>query len=397
MRARHRGYLILLVLLAGMPLRGDEWEELRNRPGNDDIYVMVDTSSSMAPSAGGSLGGVKGFLQDLFARYVKQGDRIIVMTFDADARVHGIMPIAERRRDVELLRDVIDGIDVRRVIHYSGTWPDLEETRDGPWAGGGAATDYCEMWRLSARIIRQYGDPSHRQWFLLFADGLPDAPAYRPCNDSGVMGALSPELREGRLRMGVVALPSASTPVGELSRHLRELLQRFPVKIIEFRADGRRIDGPRREMLELLNARVDLAQPHALTLGARPVIDLRMPLTVINRSAVEKTVVIRNATLRLRNGAALPIPVTPSVITLPPRQTATFTLARADLFENPGHYEGELVFDFGRGARFDPPALAFSATKRTWLQAYRESVAWTAAGLAIILALATGWFRGRGP
>ncbi|MFP5247290.1 MAG: hypothetical protein ACLGH0_11400, partial [Thermoanaerobaculia bacterium] len=68
MRTRTRVSIALLVLLAAVPLAADEWEELRSRPGNDDFFVMVDTSASMAPAAGGSLARVKLFLQDLLAR-----------------------------------------------------------------------------------------------------------------------------------------------------------------------------------------------------------------------------------------------------------------------------------------------------------------------------------------
>ena len=386
MRTRRCGFFALTLLVTALSLRGDEWEELRSRPGNDDIYVMMDTSLSMAPSDGGSLANVKAFLQDLFARYVKDGDRVILMTFDAEAHLHAIVPIVDRPRDVELLREVIDGIDVRRAIYYSGTWPDLEEARRAPWLGGGAATDYCEMWRLFVRVFQKCREPAHRQWFLLFTGSSPDPPAYRPCNDPIVPNFLSLALRENRLRMAVVALRAASSPV-----ELRELLPHMPVKINEFRTDGRRIDGLRRDMLDVLNERIDLVQPHSLSLGAHTTIDLRVPLTIINRSPEEKSITIRNATLHLRSGIALQIPVTPSKFRLPPRRSATFMLSRLDLFEMPGDYDGQLVFNFGPGARFDPAVLAFSATKQTWLEACGQYAVWTAVTLIVVLTLMLLW------
>src|ERR1044071_288708 len=379
-RTLRRGFFALVWLWGVVSLRGDEWEELRGRPGNDDIYVMIDTSLSMAPSVGGPLANVKAFLQDLFARYVKDGDRVILMTFDADAHLHGIVPIVDRRRDVELLREVVDGIDVRRTIHYGGTWPDLTELRAGPWTGGGAAADYCEMWRLSSRVLQKYGEPSHRQLFLLFTGGPAEAPAYRPCNDPGAPSVVSLALREHRLRVGVVVLVSTS-------RALRELFHRMPAKVIEFRP----IDDLRRDMLELLNERVDLAQPRSLFLGAHSTIDLHAPLMVVNRSAAEKTITIRNAILHLRDGAVLHIPVTPSKLTLHPRQSAIFTLARSGLFEIPGDYDGQLVFNFGAGDRFDPAVLAFSATKQTWFEARGRYATWIAVTLIVVLVLMLLW------
>jgi len=365
-----------LALALTMPLCAATWEDLRNRPGNDDIFVMVDTSASMAPSAGGSLSIVKLFLQDLFVRYVKEGDRVILMSFDSEAHLQGVVPIVDRRRDSELLREVIDGLDARRVIHFSGIYPDLVETGKGPLTGGGAWTNYCEMWQLSSRVIQRYGDARHRQLFLLLTGDPPSAPLYHPCTNQDGSEVFLPAFSQGRLRMGVVALPSRSGSSPELAAFLSRLLQRMPAQRIDFKDRGRRIDGLRRDVLELLNSRIDLIQPGDLNLGVHYKIDLHAPLTLINHSRMQRTLSIQHAVIHLTNGNLLPLDVTPSTVTILPGQTGTIVVSRSDLFEKAGSYDGNVVFDFATATRFDPAIVPFSARKQTWLEAYGTLVWW---------------------
>jgi hypothetical protein len=387
---------LVIVFLLHLPLlRADEWEDLRARPGNDDIFVMIDTSSSMAPSAGGSLARVKGLLQDLLVRYVKDGDRIIVMTFDSEAHMRGIIPILDRRRDTEVLRDVIDGIDARRVIRYSGTYPRLVEAKDGPLSGGGAWTDYCDMWRLAATALQKYGEPRHRQLFLLFADGGPEAPLYRPCSDPGVLGSFAAGLTEGRFRMGMVALPGGTSNVQELSSRLTQLMRQMPgyahmpgnaVRVIDFTENGNQADGVRRELLALIRSRIDLVEPAAVRLGEHYKIDLKIPMTVVNHSSLPRMLILRGATLNLiGEQKPIDVTVTPSTITLPPGQSGRLTIAAPDVLREPGEHRGTLVFNFGAASHFDPATLEVSATKLSWWQAFGGDVTWAIAALATLL------------
>lgn len=401
MRTRVCVVFLILILGGSISVCADEWEELRKRPGNDDIFVMVDTSLSMAPSLGGSLNSVKRFLQDLLVRYVKEGDRVILMTFDSDAHIRSIVPIVDRRRDTEMLRDVIDGIDARRVIRYAGTYPNLVEMKDGPLIGGGAWTDYCDMWRLSSTAIQKYSEPRHRQLFLLFTDGRPEAPLYRQCVDPGVLSAFSAGLRDDRFRMGVVALPTGTTSADELSSRLSDLLQRMPgyeevkengVRVIGFNDKGQQIDGIRRQIIELISSRLDLVQPERLDLGSHYEINLKTWLTVANRSKVPRTLAVRGSALQVQGiGSPIPVTVTPATITLLPGQSGTLTVAASDILKKPGQYHGSLGFTFGTASRFDPEILEFSATKLTWWQAFGHYVTSAVAALAALLALIVLW------
>jgi hypothetical protein len=397
-RTAIRIFVIALVIALSFhipPLRADDWEDLRARPGNDDIFVMVDTSLSMAPSLGGSLTRVKGLLQDLLVRYVREGDRIIVMTFDSEAYMRSIVPIVDRRRDTEVLRDVIDGIDAHRVIHYSGTYPELVEAEDGLLTGGGAWTDYCDMWRLSATAIRKYGEPRHRQLFLLFTDGRPEAPLYRPCSDPGVPSAFSAGLNEDRFRMGLIALPGGTSSVQELSALLTQLVRHMPgyghipgnvVRVIDFAENGHGIEGVRREILALIGARIDLVEPSRLTLGGHYKVSMNTRMTIVNRSTVSRPISLRGATLNLIGGQEpIDVAVTPSRITLLPGQSGLLTLSAQDFLRDPGEYRGTLVFNFGTASRFDPATLDLSATKLSWWQAFGGYVTQAIAVLATLL------------
>jgi hypothetical protein len=387
--------LAIIALVHAMTLCADEWGELRRRPGNDDIYVMVDTSLSMAPSLGGVLDGAKRFLQDPLVRCVKEGDRVIIMTFDSEAHVRSVVPITDRRRDAALLRDVIDGIDARRVIPYHGTYPDLIEIKDGALLGGGAWSDYCEMLRLASAAIRNYGDSRHRQLFLLFAGGRPSAPSYRRCNDPDVPSAFTTVMRKDGLRLGVIALPSGvgSTEelVGSLSRLVRRLaggvgVAEDSVRVIDLPETDHGIDAGRRAFLELISSGIDLVEPVTLALGDRYRADLRSQLTVVNRSRASQRLSIRGAILKLEGTReTLGVTVIPSDITLLAGQRGTLTLVAHDILPEPGRYRGSLAFTFGTASRFSPAVLEFSATKMTWWQAFGPYVVGAAAALTVLL------------
>jgi hypothetical protein len=392
-------FIAIFVLLGTIPLQGDEWEALRNRPGNDDLFVMIDTSTSMAPSRGGALPSVRILLRDLFARFLKDGDRVILMTFDSDAHVRSIVSVAERRRDVALLRDVVDGIDASRVVHYRGTYPDLVETAGGTLAGGGARTDYCEMWRLSMRAIQEYGDPTHRQVLLLLTDGLPDAPLYRRCDDPGMPGSFAGGMREDRIRLAVITLSNGAISAEALEAYLIGLLRKTPgyeeirqtsLKVLAFKPNGRHIDSLRSDILKFLGSRVDLVSPRSLNLGASYQVRLDVPLTIINRSRIRKMIDVRGATLVFA-GSHPPVPlvVTPRAIMLAPDQAGVFRLRGDPLLRAPGDYRGRVVFEFGTASRFAPAILSFSVKKQNWFDAGAQSSIWIAMGLlgAIIITM----------
>ncbi|HEX8410928.1 MAG TPA: hypothetical protein VF883_18835 [Thermoanaerobaculia bacterium] len=385
-----RVVVVALLLVPFLTARADGWESLRDRPGNDDVFVMIDTSRAMVTA--GSLETVKAFAQDLFARYLKDGDRVVLLAFDAEARVHGVMDIAHRTRDVEVLREMVEAIDVRRVIRYRGSWPDLTEAADGPWIGGSAFSDYCEMWRLSGRVLQAYGDPSHRQTFLLFTTGASSSsPEYRSCSDPRPPAALITRLRENRLRLGLVTIP----PANGLPPPLRSFVEQMAtqsrtgiesLKVIELQAGRSRADlAPK--LLELLNSRVDLIGPEKGSLSVNGQGDVRVWVTAANRSAAPRTIYVRSAALHL-DGTASPLPlvVTPSVIRLDPGDSAVVTLSGAALLTRSGRYRGRVVFQFEAGARFDPAIVPFDAAKESWLEHHGVTARWT---LLIAAALST--------
>lgn len=386
----------LLVLLV-VPLRADDdWEALRHRPWSDDVFVMIDTSSAMDGPRGGSLASIKRFVQDLLGRYVKAGDRVCVMTFDSNARIRSTVSVDEPRRDGEMLREVIDGLDVRPVVRYDGVYPDLVESAGGRTVGGGAWSDYCEMWRLAARAMHAYSDPAHRRLFLLFTATPPNAPPYGQCNDPRATAAFASMLRDDRFRMAVVALPSQGRTADELAARLSDLLKGLAgddatatsLRLFSFPEGDRHAGRLREEIRELIGECVELVQPTEVDLGAHYRIDLSTPVMLVNRSRARQRIAIRGATLRSPSTTRpLTLVSRPAEITLLPGQSGTLTVSGADLLSAPGDYRGELVFDFGSASRFYPGVLAFSAAKQTWMQAYGTRVGWAAAVPAVVVLL----------
>lgn len=402
MRIERRACILIFLVLLVVPLHADEdWKALRDRPGNDDVFVMIDTSSAMGGPGGGSLAAVRLFVQDFLGRYSKTGDRVYVMTFDTDARIRSVVSVEEPRRDVEMLREVIEGLHVSPNVRYDGTYPDLIENASGRTVGGGAWSDYCEMWRLAARAMHAYSDPARRGLFLLFTATPPNAPPYRPCNDPRATAALASMLRDDRLRMVVVALPSPAHTAEELTARLAELLKgtagedaaaASSLRLFSFPQGDRRASRLREETRELISGWVEMVQPKEVALGAHYRLDLNAPLVLVNRSCVRRRVTIRGAALRSASAAMLPLALasSPSEITLLPGQSGTLKITSADLLSAPGDYRGELTFDFGSDSRVYPGVLTFSATKQTWLQAYGIPVLGVAAVTTVVaLLLAT--------
>jgi hypothetical protein len=386
--------LVVLLLTIVLSVQAESWESLRQRPGNDDLFVLVDTSRPAAER--GSLLAAKVFMQDLFTRYVKEGDRVVVMTFDSDARVHGVFWIEKRNRDVELVREIVDGIDVRRAIRYRGMWPALTEAPDGQWTGGSAFADYCEMWRLAARVLRAYSTPSRRRLLFVFTDGASPPPEYRPCHDARPPLSIVEALREGTLRLGIIAPARSSAHVG-FSPQLRGIASDLSGKgiasasVIELR-EGRGREEALRRVADLLSARVDLTSPDVLRLRLDGAADARMPLEVVNRSSVRRDIVIRAASLRLPGDPALlPVRVTPARLTIEPERMAVMTLSIARLPSKPGRYRGEIVLEFQDGARFDPAVLPLELTQRTWLDGRGQAVTGTLLGGIVLLSSLCLW------
>jgi hypothetical protein len=402
---RKMGRVVLLLYFFGIaaPLVANEWDDLRRRPGNDDVFVMVDTSLSMAESMQGTLPDVRRFLQTFVHGYLKEGDRFVLLTFDSEARASTIFNIESRQRDLPLLENLLTGLDARRKIFLSGQFPNFHEVRSDlqgiKLQGGGQYTDYCEMWRVASGALSRFADSRHRQLFLLFTDGLPDAPPYRPCTNPGVLEAFAAGLREDRFRMGVVALPTGNQPADNLARKLSELLARMPgyddvrsrsgVRVISLE----NLERPKlaSEILELISARVDLVSPQELRLGDVYHPAINQDLEIVNRSRVSRTIALRGIQLKLSDRKPLPLAFSPTSIELAPGGAARIKIRSDKLRVQPGGYSGTVEFDFATASRFDPAILPVSFRVLSWWEAYGSIVWITVAIFATLVVILLGW------
>ena len=91
---------ILLLFTRVMPAQGqDICEKLKNRTGNDDIVIMVDTSLSMIHL----IDDIRKQLKDFFQCYIKKGDFIILGTFDSHCHIQFSMKVLKPETDLKLL------------------------------------------------------------------------------------------------------------------------------------------------------------------------------------------------------------------------------------------------------------------------------------------------------
>jgi hypothetical protein len=388
---------MLAVILCAWPLSAHniDWAEVRGRAGNDDLFIMVDSSLSMAEGAGGIMPQVRTFLGELFTKYLKTGDRVIVMTFDSEARYQSVVDV-HGERDLALLEDLARGLDSRRAIYLqqrNGAFVEVPRETPGAIPGGGMWTDYCAMWQLSSEAMRRYSDPRHRQLFLLFTDGEPEAPPYRACERPEVLETFAAGVRKDAFRFGVVALPTGNDEADRLSRRLDELLRTIsPHSAANTHPSFRRIEYDRQhgmssvvqELGILMNSRVDLGPATDIHLddAYRPRLDQTFTLT--NRSKITRTIRVPTATLSigpLRQRLA----VVPPEVKLAPRSTATIRLTMNDLRLPAGTHAGTIDFQFDGPLRFNPSLIGVSARKLTWWDAYGPLVTTLVVVLAAVL------------
>lgn len=377
---------------------------MRGRAGNDDLFIMVDSSLSMSEAAGGIMPQVRNFLAELFTNYLKTGDRVIVMTFDSEARYTSVVDVRSER-DTALLESLARGLDSRRAIYLQSGGGSLQEVpRNTPGAlpGGGMWTDYCAMWQLAEDAMRRYSDPRHRQLFLLFTDGEPEAPPYRPCERPDVLEAFAAGVRHDQFRFGVVALPTGDEESDRLARRLEELLRSISTdaatrahqsfRVISYDRE-RGMRSVRQQVDDLLRSRVDLA-PTELQLAAAHRPNLDETFTLTNRSKVTRTVRVPAATLSI-GPLRQQLAVTPAEVKIAAGSTATIRVTREELELPPGAHAGTLDFQFDGPSRFTPNIVSVSVRKMTWWEAYGPLMTTIVAAFAFLLAaiLATIVYR----
>jgi hypothetical protein len=391
--------MLILLLLCVAPLAAQtvDWAEMRGRAGNDDLFIMVDSSLSMAESSGGIMPQVRNFLAELFTKYLKTGDRVIVMTFDSEARYQSVVDV-HSERDLALLDSLARGIDSHRAIYLqqrNGALQEVPRETPGAMPGGGMWTDYCAMWQLASDAMHRYSDPRHRQLFLLFTDGEPEAPPYRACERPEVLEAFAAGVRNDAFRFGVVALPTGNDEADRLALKLRELLRSIsPQSVANKHPSFRMIEydrqhgmsSVRQELHILMYSRVDLAPITDIRLedAYRPHLDQMFTLT--NQSDITRTIRVPTATLTI-GPLRQRLNVVPPEVKIAPRSSATIRIATDPLRLPVGTHAGTIDFQFDGPSRFTPTVVGVTARKQTWWEAYGPIATALVGALAVALML----------
>lgn len=169
----------ILVSAAALGAEADDCERLRSLPGNDDIVVMVDTSLSTIPI----IDEIRSQLAAFVECYVKQGDFVVIASFDATSQLEIAGRILDRERDLPILVEQIGSLTPRREICWRRENGALEESRCDQATrrqGGGWKTDLGAMMEQLQHVLAEMHTPENRRFVAIYTDGRHDPPDWSP-------------------------------------------------------------------------------------------------------------------------------------------------------------------------------------------------------------------------
>lgn len=361
----------------------------RERPGNDDLFIFIDSSMSMGPAsfgryAHGYMEPVKQILTQLADCYLKTGDFVLIGTFDAEARIETAQEIRVPERDLATLREEISALGPSRPRYWDrkglgNRGPERDRGEDpAQIVGGSLRTDLGEMLALARRTIEQYSSPSHRQLILLFTDGEHDPPEYSRYRNAQIrLEDFFPRLGAARHKLGLVILPDGSGTIDE-SRLLRLIESWDPRN--ELRNGGAlasitpNVQDPKKTLIDpiydLLRSRIDLVAPRDLDLGDQVRPRIQEEAKVHNGTRIVRTVKLKGAYFESSSGEQVALEISPAELVLQPGKTASFSIS-GDLKDLPnGPYKGLLIFEPDSAVMFAPLEVPVHGRKVSFIEAY---------------------------
>lgn len=369
----------------------------RERPGNDDLFIFVDSSMSMGPVsfgryAHGYMEPVKQVLTQLTDCYLKTGDFVLIGTFDAEARLEVAKEIRVPERDLATLREEISALGPSRPRYWDRQAPanrGLERDR-GEYplqiVGGSLRTDLGEMLDLARRTIEQYSSPSHRQLILLFTDGEHDPPEYSRYKKAEIrLEDFFPQLGAARHKLGLVILPDSSGAVDK--DRLVQLINSWDPHN-ERREEGSftpiqpDLQDPKRTLfdpiIEMLKWRIDLVEPGDVDLEDQFRPRIEQQAKIHNGTKIVRTVKLKGAYFESNSGERAALELSPLELVLQPGETASLSIS-GDLKDLPrGRYEGFLRFEPDSAVMFDPLKVPVHGRKLSFLEAYGWALGFSA-------------------
>lgn len=363
--------LIVLLFTISLPAQGqdrDLCDKLRNRPGNDDIIIMVDTSLSMI----NLIDDIRDQLKDFFRCYVKEGDFIVLGTFDSSCRIQFSMEVSKYERDFPLLVSQVDGIIPVRRIYYeleNKRWKETDRVTDR--VGGGKYTDLGEMIQTVSEILKKYQTPDNRKFLLIYTDAIDDPPTYLGARDIELSDFFK-GIKTQDISLGLVACDDDSF------ERLQGLIQ-----VID--SDGEWQESEKVGVMRnpqtgidpalILNG-VDVESPRDLTLGPvwTPTIDTKIEFH--NKRGNDATIKIKQIRVELKSpsGETIDIPVieTPTELTIKAKTKSILPIKTELPRSDTGIYTGHLIFDITSAVRPVPPRIPLEYTQATFCQTHKK-------------------------
>lgn len=389
------------------------------RLGRDDVFVFVDSSLSMGPRSFGSwatgyMAEARSLLRELVDCHLREGDFVLVSTFDSEARIE-IAKEVRSPRDLETLRLQIDALEPTRARYYRGleggrpiaeaTPPVPGRPAVGTVLGGSWKTDLGAMTDLAIRLLRDHSDADHRQIVLFFTDGAHDPPSFSPFDEPvGLDAVLDEELLARRnLQIGVVRVPSVADADADADRDiLRRLVEQLDPDGRWRRGGSLALlepagDDPSRSfaagLAELLRLRLVLAGPPEIDLeqSVRPRIGHR--LEIRNETRLDRQVEIAAARFEGADGARLVLDVEPALLELAAGETAELRISGDLDSSGLGELDGSLVIDFAGPVGFHPRRVPVRGEHLSWWAEHGWMAGLALAFVPIALAAFVAWRR----
>lgn len=390
--------------------------EARSAAGNEDLFVFLDSSLSMGPTsygpwATGYMEPARRLLLDLVDCYLRDGDFLLVSTFDSSARVEIAKELGSERERATLRRQIV-GLEpgrpqyFRRVVEGrpadEAMPPPPGQRPAGQVLGGAWKTDLGEMLSLASDLLDRFAEPRNRQVMLFFTDGEHDPPEFTRFRDEVTLDPFleRDDLAIQNLQIGVVAIPKEPGDVTSALR-LAEMFARIdPEKL---RRDTGQVgliepedENPTESFIarlaEFLRLRIALDAPPSLHLGRQVTPELDETFTVRNETRVERSLDIESADFETADGSES-LAVEPRRFDLAPGETRTLRV-HGRLNSLPvGEFEGALRFEFASAIVFHPHQVAVSGIRQGWMERYGWML--QISGLILCLAAFLGitWWR----
>ncbi len=410
------GLTSLLVFAGASPVLGaggceDSVLAGRDRPGNDDIFIFLDSSLSMGPKSFGRYGAnnymehVRTILGNLADCYIKEGDFVLIATFDGEARIEIAKEIhvdkEKAARDKATLKEQIAALEPTRQRF----WDRLPGNKRGPErlggdvrhviSGGSLKTDLGKMLDLNRRVLEEYASPSHRQLVLLFTDG-----DHKPADFSEfykeeiTLKNFFPGQKVAHFKFGVIAVPGDD---GEIDEALDQVIESFDpdrtwrdageLKLLKSDPNAGNVSKVLIDQIaELLNMRIDLVEPVSVHLGeaVTPVLDETFRL--INNTRLKREIRLVGAFYEGEVGdPRIALQVEPTLLEIEPGGEQSFKVAGKLRDISVGQFSGKIRFEFGDAVAFSPVELPVRGRRVAWIEKYW----WLAMILALILVLST--------